>query len=86
MGIVWRGLPRGGAGLAAVTCQSFVWFWLNLGCHREERRSVVVFSPRGTFGPPAGLQSCGVGEDALPQTRLPRVRGGTVLGHRLASS
>lgn len=86
MGIVWRGLPRGGAGLAAVTCQSFVWFWLNLGCHREERRSAVVFSPLGTFGPPAGLQCCGVGEDALPQTRLPRVRGGTVLGHRLASS
>lgn len=67
MGIVWRGLPRGGAGLAAVTCQSFVWFWLNLGCHREERRSVVVFSPRGTFGPPAGLQSCGVGGMLCPK-------------------
>lgn len=67
MGIVWRGLPRGGAGLAAVTCQSFVWFWLNLGCHREERRSAVVFSPLGTFGPPAGLQSCGVGGMLCPK-------------------
>lgn len=44
MGTVWRGLPRGGAGLAAVTCQSFVWFWLNLGCRRKERCSVVIFS------------------------------------------
>lgn len=71
MGSVWRGLPRGGAGLAAVTRQSFVWFWFNLGCCRQERRSGAILSPLGTSGPLDGLGALWCGPGCSAPTAAP---------------